>query len=113
MNQKSTSYARFGRELRKSGYGLESALCLLVAPTVATNLWQGASGGHARALLARFCDATYELSDAVLSQNSNYSWVNVRNVEWSASLTVSAALSSSDPNDANTPATGAPTISGV
>ena len=35
-------------------YGLESALCLLVAPTVATNLWQGAAGGHARALLARF-----------------------------------------------------------
>ena len=35
-------------------YGLESALCLLIAPTVATNLWQGASGGHARALLARF-----------------------------------------------------------
>ena len=35
-------------------YGLESALCLLVAPTVATNLWQGASGGHARALVTRF-----------------------------------------------------------
>ena len=35
-------------------YGLESALCLLVAPTVATNLWQGASGGHARALIERF-----------------------------------------------------------
>lgn len=35
-------------------YGLESALCLLIAPTVATNLWQGASGGHARALIARF-----------------------------------------------------------
>ena len=35
-------------------YGLESALCLLVAPTVATNLWQGAAGGHARALIARF-----------------------------------------------------------
>ena len=29
-------------------YGLESALCLLIAPTVATNLWQGAGGGHAR-----------------------------------------------------------------
>ena len=38
-------------------YGLESALCLLVAPTVATNLWQGASGGHARALVARFWPA--------------------------------------------------------
>ena len=35
-------------------YGLESALCLLVAPTVATNLWQGASGGHTRALVTRF-----------------------------------------------------------
>ena len=35
-------------------YGLESALCLLVAPTVATNLRQGAAGGHARALIARF-----------------------------------------------------------
>lgn len=33
-------------------YGLESALCLLVAPTVATNLWQGAGGGHALALIA-------------------------------------------------------------
>ena len=38
-------------------YGLESALCLLVAPTVATNLWQGASGGHARVLIARFWPA--------------------------------------------------------
>ena len=38
-------------------YGLDSALCLLVAPTVATNLWQGASGGHARALIARFWPA--------------------------------------------------------
>ena len=38
-------------------YGLESALCLLVAPTVATNLWQGASGGHARALITRFWPA--------------------------------------------------------
>ena len=35
-------------------YGIESALCLLIAPTVATNLWQGASGGHARALIRRF-----------------------------------------------------------
>ena len=35
-------------------YGLETALCLLVAPTVATNLWQGMSGGHAKALIARF-----------------------------------------------------------
>ena len=35
-------------------YGIESALCLLVAPTIATNLWQGAVGGHARALVARF-----------------------------------------------------------
>ena len=29
-------------------YGLDSALCLLVAPTVATNLWQDASGGQTR-----------------------------------------------------------------
>ena len=35
-------------------YGIESALCLLIAPTVATNLWQGARGGHARALIRRF-----------------------------------------------------------
>ena len=35
-------------------YGIESALCLLIAPTVATNLWQGAGGGHARALIRRF-----------------------------------------------------------
>ena len=38
-------------------YGLESVLCLLVARTVATNLWQGAAGGHARALMAGFWPA--------------------------------------------------------
>ena len=35
-------------------WGLESAMCLLIAPTVATNLWQGVGGGHARALVKRF-----------------------------------------------------------
>ena len=38
-------------------YGLESALCLLVAPTVATNLWQGAGGKHTRELIVRFWPA--------------------------------------------------------
>ena len=46
-------------------YGLESALCLLVAPTVATNLWQGASGGHARALVTRFWPALAAIVPAV------------------------------------------------
>ena len=35
-------------------HALKSALCLLVAPTVAMNLWQGAGGKHTRALIARF-----------------------------------------------------------
>ena len=46
-------------------YGLESALCLLVAPTVATNLWQGAAGGHARALIARFWPALAAIAPGV------------------------------------------------
>ena len=29
-------------------------MCLLIAPTVATNLWQGVGGGHTRALVKRF-----------------------------------------------------------
>lgn len=35
-------------------YGVESALSLLIAPTIATNIWQGTTGGHARELLGRF-----------------------------------------------------------
>ena len=36
-------------------YGLESVGCLLIAPTVAANLGQGGGGGHAHALVKRFC----------------------------------------------------------
>ena len=46
-------------------YGLETALCLLIAPTVATNVWQGASGGHARALLIRFWPALAAIGPGV------------------------------------------------
>ncbi len=35
-------------------YGVESALSLLIAPTIATNIWQGTTGGHGRELLGRF-----------------------------------------------------------
>ena len=35
-------------------YGVETAITLLVLPTLATNLWQGAAGRHLRALVRRF-----------------------------------------------------------
>lgn len=35
-------------------YGVETAITILVLPTLATNLWQGAAGKHLRALVRRF-----------------------------------------------------------
>ena len=52
-------------------YGLESALCLLVAPTVATNLWQGAGGKHTRALIVRFWPALAAVATGVWAGTLN------------------------------------------
>ena len=38
-------------------FGIEAALPLLVVPSLVTNVWQAAIGGHARALLRRFAAA--------------------------------------------------------
>ena len=38
-------------------FGIEAALPLLVVPSLVTNFWQAAVGGHARALLRRFAAA--------------------------------------------------------
>ena len=35
-------------------YGLEIVVCLLIAPSVATNLGQGADGEHTHAFVKRF-----------------------------------------------------------
>ena len=40
--------------LLSAAFGIEAALPLLVIPSLVTNLWQGAIGGHATALLRRF-----------------------------------------------------------
>ena len=40
--------------LLSAAFGIEAALPLLVVPSFVTNVWQGAIGGHAAALLARF-----------------------------------------------------------
>ena len=40
--------------LLSAAFGIEAALPLLVIPSLVTNLWQGAIGGHAMALLRRF-----------------------------------------------------------
>lgn len=43
--------------LLAAAFGIEAALPLLVIPSLVTNVWQGACGGHARALLRRFAAA--------------------------------------------------------
>ena len=40
--------------LLSAAFGIEAALPLLVIPSLVTNLWQGAIGGHATALIRRF-----------------------------------------------------------
>ena len=40
--------------LLSAAFGIEAALPLLVIPSIVTNLWQGAVGGHLAALLRRF-----------------------------------------------------------
>ena len=40
--------------LLSAAFGIEAALPLLVVPSFVTNVWQGAAGGHAAALLRRF-----------------------------------------------------------
>ena len=40
--------------LLSAAFGIEAALPLLVIPSIVTNLWQGAIGGHLAALLRRF-----------------------------------------------------------
>ena len=40
--------------LLSAAFGIEAALPLLVIPSLVTNVWQGAVGGNARALLRRF-----------------------------------------------------------
>ena len=40
--------------LLSAAFGIEAALPLLVIPSFVTNVWQGAVGGYARALLKRF-----------------------------------------------------------
>ena len=40
--------------LLSAAFGIEAALPLLVIPSLVTNVWQGAVGGHLAALLRRF-----------------------------------------------------------
>ena len=40
--------------LLSAAFGIEAALPLLVIPSFVTNVWQGAAGGHAAALIRRF-----------------------------------------------------------
>ena len=67
--------------------GLQPALALVVAPAIATNLWQGLSGGHFRELLRRhwpfFLAATL------------CTWIGVAIVVWAASPLLPLVLATS------------------
>ena len=61
--------------LLSAAFGIEAALPLLVIPSLVTNVWQGAIGGHAPALLGRFGVALALIPVAVwIGYHHIFSW---------------------------------------